>query len=1787
MRKKSLKARLAVIMMSLMLANNIQGVGNILNVEASESVTEFTDASSRSGWEKTSGNGTIEFTDGEDENGYMEIHSDNNTIFADTEAAVREDGYVEMDLTLSYAPNGSRMGIIFRYNSPTDWEGIAVDQGKWLWLTGAGGWGDLNYTQKAFTEVGETHNVRVEYRGNNIRVILDETNVVVDQDVSAFGNVGAGQIGMRLWGIVSENYDNAFRVDNVKYGDVSENKAVINPNSITLSYEEAGTEDCEVSLSSETPAFSGLWNGEEELKAGEDYTIDGKIITLKKEYIAAHKEAGNITLMFVFEDGQKQMLEIMIEVEDADVSYSRNFAEGMEGMEKVSGNGTMQVVDQCLKIQGNGLFIDQNSYVLKNQEVEFVFDPLSNACNYGVVLRYVSPSEYIYVGPASQVGQHYTNWGIYGPDGQKVSIQDSGFILQGRVEPYKVKVRIIGDVITIFVDNEEIYNGQVNGITENAGKTGFRTTQNSGMYVQKFVQETAKAPTVVEETIDSVRIASDAMTVEMDQSFPRVISYTLATGETVNGQEIPVHQLEINNKLYTPSVSSEASADEIIYHVTEPETQISFDTVFKVEENVLVMEIQNVREPKDKLYTLNFPGHSLVSMSSEEAGGRLTVNNYQSETKYTLSTAASSAAYKETSLAVLSSDSVAAAISGDSYKNRHEIAYQTFAVGDHTSTGLWMNEYTYRGLDGELIDYIAEDGSTENTPWTKVAITTDRNRDGKVDYQDGAIALRDDCMKRKIGADDATDSWNMIAMNVGSQAQYPFLRILDNIKKVSLVTDNFKQNIYIKGYQSEGHDAAHPDYANYNQRAGGLTDFKTLLENSEDYNATIGIHINHTEVYPEAPQYENLKTNLNGWSWYDSSLQIVRENDGLDKTENGLDGRLEQLYDIDTENQIDTTYVDVFFGTRWPMYKLIQNINGKDRGIGLGTEYTDEFVSYSTFAHHIGSNFGGQGNLVRFVNNDQADIFTNHPLFRGASSRNNDEVGINGWQTAKNLNNALQAFYEKILPNKFLAQYPVMQYENDTKAVLGENNEVVTEMKNGVNVISKDGLQVANGNKIFIPWEMDGDQEGKIYHWNRGGGNSTWTLPKSWGNVSSVTIYELSDQGKGEAVTLRVTNREVTINAKAKTGYVLYKSETEQYDTAETMEWSTGSLVKDMGFDSHNFDEWEPSSTAGDTSHITIENNGLGNSHLYIRGEKDGKVSQTITGLTKGQSYSASVWCTVTSGRKASIEIENGRKTVTNYMTESNVINSVCHSDKYQTNAQRMQVRFVAKGETVVLSLVAENGMSADSFVDFDDVRVVEVAPDTNPNPKKYLYWEDFENVDQGFGIFVSTVDSGNNSLSDLSHLAQKNPVNPEYTTDVIDGEFSLKVRGNDYVRTIPSTVRFEAETEYTVGMEYKASAQNALTVAVKSDKAKAAGDTENAVLTSVAVTDASGEVELKFTTGPYDDYYIDVTKRNSSCEYSLDNVYVQSDMIELENDEVVRISGQTRYETGYKVADALKEELGVDKFDAVVVATGKNFADALAGSYLAVQKNASIILTNGKDDNVAALHTYIAENVAAGGKVYILGGEAAVPASVEAIEGYDVVRLSGKSRYETNLAILAEAGIEGTELIVATGKTFADSLSASAAKLPILLVKPGTALTDEAKAIAEGMNKIYIIGGEGAVSKAIAEELKTYTEVERVAGATRQETSKAVAETFFADAETVVVASAKNFPDGLCGGPLAAAMNAPLLLTTDGKTEVAENYVEAEGLDSGIVLGGEGALSDQSVVDVFRLGNADEIVLK
>lgn len=304
------------------------------------------------------------------------------------------------------------------------------------------------------------------------------------------------------------------------------------------------------------------------------------------------------------------------------------------------------------------------------------------------------------------------------------------------------------------------------------------------------------------------------------------------------------------------------------------------------------------------------------------------------------------------------------------------------------------------------------------------------------------------------------------------------------------------------------------------------------------------------------------------------------------------------------------------------------------------------------------------------------------------------------------------------------------------------------------------------------------------------------------------------------------------------------------------------------------------------------------------------------------------------------------------------------------------------------------------------------------------------------------------------------------------------------------------------------------------------------------------------------------------------------------ETTDVIRIAGATRYETSLAIADQFKKTSGQEHFSTVIIANGKNFADALAGSYLASVKNAPILMTNG--NNLNALKNYVADSLVTGGTIYLLGGDAAVPESVEtALSGLGtIIRLFGQSRYDTNLEILKEAGVKDEDIFVCTGKNFADSLSASAAKKPILLVNSKKLAASQKEFLdAHADNKLFIIGGTGAVNENIEAELEHYGDVERIYGSTRYETSVLFAQKFFTKPKQAVLAYAKNFPDGLCGGALAMSMDAPLILTASGKEEAAFSYMNEKEISYGYVLGGDRLISDDSVRMLFRLAADTEII--
>lgn len=293
------------------------------------------------------------------------------------------------------------------------------------------------------------------------------------------------------------------------------------------------------------------------------------------------------------------------------------------------------------------------------------------------------------------------------------------------------------------------------------------------------------------------------------------------------------------------------------------------------------------------------------------------------------------------------------------------------------------------------------------------------------------------------------------------------------------------------------------------------------------------------------------------------------------------------------------------------------------------------------------------------------------------------------------------------------------------------------------------------------------------------------------------------------------------------------------------------------------------------------------------------------------------------------------------------------------------------------------------------------------------------------------------------------------------------------------------------------------------------------------------------------------------------------------------RISGPDRYDTAMALADKWMAETGRTSLDTVVIACGTNFPDALAGSYLAVKKDAPILLVGSQRQGLNKTMNYLSRKLTAGGTVYILGGIGAVPDEVEtrmAPVAGSIIRLAGTDRFETNAAILQEAGVApGEDLLVVDAHNFADALSASALGKPILLVdrRIGALTEKQRDFIAQsGFGRIFALGGVGAVPETVFAELQEVggeTPVERIGGQTRYETSVNIARRFFGQVDCIALATGTNFPDGLAGGPLAYACHAPLLLTRNNQEAVGvvSDYTKSTGAETYLVFGGTGVMPD------------------
>lgn len=182
----------------------------------------------------------------------------------------------------------------------------------------------------------------------------------------------------------------------------------------------------------------------------------------------------------------------------------------------------------------------------------------------------------------------------------------------------------------------------------------------------------------------------------------------------------------------------------------------------------------------------------------------------------------------------------------------------------------------------------------------------------------------------------------------------------------------------------------------------------------------------------------------------------------------------------------------------------------------------------------------------------------------------------------------------------------------------------------------------------------------------------------------------------------------------------------------------------------------------------------------------------------------------------------------------------------------------------------------------------------------------------------------------------------------------------------------------------------------------------------------------------------------------------------------VERISGDSRYDTAAEIAQRVAPE-GTDR---AVVVHGFDFPDALSVASYAALQNVPILLT-ATDDLPEGTHASLA-NLGVQ-ETLVVGGTLAVSEEVfEALPNAE--RLSGKSRYDTNIAVNHSLGLDNKHMYVATGLDFADALTGAvlAAKNDsgLLLVNDSIPSVVQDFIVDQALLRLTIFGGTLAVSE-------------------------------------------------------------------------------------------------------------------
>ncbi len=557
------------------------------------------------------------------------------------------------------------------------------------------------------------------------------------------------------------------------------------------------------------------------------------------------------------------------------------------------------------------------------------------------------------------------------------------------------------------------------------------------------------------------------------------------------------------------------------------------------------------------------------------------------------------------------------------------------------------------------------------------------------------------------------------------------------------------------------------------------------------------------------------------------------------------------------KDNMDFIYLDVWYQNSWETRRIAEEINSL--GWRFSTEFSAQGEYNSTWQHwSTDATYGGasskglNSDIIRFIRNDQRDSqVLNWPSFGGTADNpllgGFWLAGFEGWETGLDYNQYIYRTFNTNLPTRFLQHYHVTKWENYPKGespVANHEKQITLKNDEGDEVVvtrneaqrSDDEIErvvTLNGKTVLntdtsmsaylLPWTDNQTGDQKLYHWNLDGGTTTWELQDAWAGLSSITMYELSDQGRIHPQTVNVANGVVTLEAKAATAYVLV-SETSLKELKN--DFGEKDYVVDPGFNGYaSGEQLDKADWSGDISNkaISVKKPVTGDQRLVFDSPSENvSITTKISGLEAGKRYVAQIYVDNQSDSKAAISVKAGKETVSNHTYRSIAGNYVkCDEehtrDSLPSNMQVMLVPFTAEKSTALLTLSREAGSG---LTYMDDIRVVKI--DLNNYQKNGTFVQDFETVVQGLYPFV--LGSAQSVSDPVTHLSQLHAPytqagwNGRVLDDVIEGEWSLKHHGRNsgiIYQTVPQNFRFEPGKAYTVTFDYQAGPNKAYAMVI------------------------------------------------------------------------------------------------------------------------------------------------------------------------------------------------------------------------------------------------------------------------------------------------------------------------------------------------------------------------------------